>query len=430
MRTHIAKSIEDFQNIRELAEGETWKHARRFLERAPQNPFADHLRWLEDDGRPVACVQVFVHQYPIGRAQVGMCLPEYPFVPPELRGRGYFKKIMADLFGWMPESGYPLAYDHGVKGLYTSALGYAPGFHHCIVLIRVGDVLKLNAEGDADTPSEADLKAHESLFRRPFPLGRGMQCRDERWRPELDCVRVVRGCADREIRAFVVLGEAFAGRRPNSSAYGGFKPPEGDHVVTITDAWASDLAAAALLLRHVAEEAETLSYGWIRLNCRRDDPLARIAVLAGGELRWCAAQERDHTEKGEDVDSFCLVDLPLAVRQLLPELSERWRSSTGCAPEAILLRTDAGEVVLGLGRELTLLDSAPAGTPQVYLPRKAMTQAIIGYAAPTELCFLHAGCEIHESCCAAVDVLFEAREPHLIHEGYAFAGPNEFGLVP
>lgn len=96
MQVHIAKTIEDVRDVKELAEQETWAHARGFLAGAPTDPFADHLRWLEDDGRPVACVQVFLHQYAIGRAQMGMCLPEYPFVPPDRRGRGYFKRLMVD----------------------------------------------------------------------------------------------------------------------------------------------------------------------------------------------------------------------------------------------------------------------------------------------------------------------------------------------
>ncbi len=79
----------------------------------------------------------------------------------------------------------------------------------------------------------------------------------------------------------------------------------------------------------------------------------------------------------------------------------------------------------------TALDNRIGGdAPEVYLPRKAMTQAVIGYAAATEFDLLHEGCKIPERCRGAVDVLFEAREPHLIHEGYGFARPNDFGLIP
>jgi len=430
MRIHIARTLEDIQNVKELAEDETWKHARRFLGRAPKNPFADHLRWLEDDGRPVACVQVFSHQYPIGCAQVRMCLPEYPFVPPELRGRGHFKKLMAGLLEWMSESGYPLAYDHGMKGLYTSGIGYAPCFHHCMVLIRVEDALKLQAAGKAETPTGVEMTACEEIFRRPFPLGRGMQCRDERWRPKPECVRLVRDPANQEIRGFVVLGQVLVGRNPNGGGFARFKPPEGGKVLTITDSWALDGPVAALLLRTVAEEAAGPGFEWIRLNCRREDVLGRIAVLAGGELRWCAAQERDYTEKGEDVDAFYLADLRLAIEQLLPELNARWKRSKGDAPARVLLSTEDEEVILGLGCELTVLGKAAGEVPRVRLPRKAMTQAMMGYATPTELALIHEGCKIPAACRDVIDVLFEAREPHLIHEGYAFARASEFGLVP
>lgn len=129
MQIHIAKTLEEIQDVESLSKDKIWDHAHEFLANAPVDPFADHLRWLEADGHPVACVQIFLYQYPIGCAQIGMCLPEYPFVPPDLRGRSYFKHLMADLFDWMRKGGYPLAYDHGRKGLYTG-LGFAPCFHH------------------------------------------------------------------------------------------------------------------------------------------------------------------------------------------------------------------------------------------------------------------------------------------------------------
>ncbi len=59
-----------------------------------------------------------------------------------------------------------------------------------------------------------------------------------------------------------------------------------------------------------------------------------------------------------------------------------------------------------------------------------MTRALMGYATPTELSVIHAGCEVRSDCRAVVDVLFPARKPHVIHEGLAFAEPPEFGLVP
>ncbi len=429
MRTHVARTLADVENIKEFVEGKTCAHARRFLAGAPENPFADHLRWLEDDGRPVACVQVFVHQYPIGCAQMGMCLPEYPFVPPELRGRGYFKQLMTDLFDWMRKAGYPLAYDHGRKGLYTSAVGYAPCFHHCMVLLRVKDALNLHAAPVAEKPPQTEVEACEELFRQPFPLGRGLQCRDERWRPDAKCVRLVRA-DDEAIRAFAVLGEVWAGHLPNGGATAGFKPPEGNETLTVMDSWAADVAAAAGLLRAIAEEAKDLGFNWIRINCRRDDPLARVAVLTGGELRWCAAQERSYTDDGEDVDAFYLADLPLAVKQMLPELNTRWKRFASDAPSAIRLRTEDEEVALRLARELAIAGNAGTDAPCIHLPRKAMARAIMGYATPTELSLLHEGCDIPEACRIVLDALFIAREPHLFHEGYAFAKPHELGLVP
>ena len=221
MQIHIAKTIDDVARAPELAESETWGHARNFLKRVGKDPFADHLRWLEDDGRPVACVQIFLHQYPIGRATVGMCLPEYPFVPPELRGRGHFRRLMADLFQWMRGNGYPLAYSHGRKGLYTH-IGYAPCLHHCTVLIRIADAVKVQAPGRAEPATDGDVTANEALFRRPFPLGRGLQCRDEQWRPAPDCVRLATA-AGGEVRGFVVLGQVLvvvmaSGIRPAQQA--------------------------------------------------------------------------------------------------------------------------------------------------------------------------------------------------------------------
>jgi hypothetical protein len=166
------------------------------------------------------------------------------------------------------------------------------------------------------------------------------------------------------------------------------------------------------------------------LNGRRDDPLARVAVLAGGELRWSAAQERDHTQEGEDVDAFYLADLRLALEQLQPELNARWKKFTGDAPPVVRLRMEEEEVALGLNREVTVLDQVVSDAPCLRLPRQAMTRAIMGYATPTELSLLHEGCDVPAACRSVAEALFVAREPHLIHEGLAFAKPHQFGLVP
>jgi len=424
MQTHEAKTLEDIDDVGELRQDQTWEHARKFLAAAPDDPFADHLRWMEEDGHPIACVQVFLHQYPIGCAQVGMCLPEYPFVPPELRGRGYFKSLMADLFEWMREAGYPLAYDHGRKGLYTN-LGFAPCFHQCMVLVRVEDALKVQAPRHVDEATEADVEAHGDTFRGPHSLGRGLQCRDERWRPDPACVRVVWRPNRREIDGFVVTGEVMVGR-----GYAGLKPAEKGEMLTVTDARTEDAATAASLLRTVADEALVMGFSWLRVNCRRDDPLARLTVLAGGELRWHAAQERDCTEDGEDVDAFYLADLRLAIQQLLPEIRSRWQGTGARVPFSLVLSIEGQEIALRLDHDVTALKCAPAGAPRVHLPRPAMARAIMGYATPTELCLVHGDCNVAAECRGAVDALFPAREPHLMHENWAFATPEQFGLVP
>ncbi len=428
MQIHLAHTLDEVRDVEPLGSDDAWA-ARKFLEALPDDPSADHLRWLEDEGRPVACVQVFLHRYPIGQASLGVCLPEYPYVPPELRGRGYFKRLMADLLAWLPGAGYPLAYSHGRKGLY-SARGYAPCFHHCMVLIRVTDAARVQANGRAEQAGEADVAAHAELFRRPFPLGRGLQCRDERWRPDPACVRLVRAEAGAEIRGFAVLAQVIVGKQPDGGNFAAFAPVRADAIVTVTDAWAADLAAAAVLLRTVADEAAALGIEWIRINARRDDVLARLAVLAGGELRWSAAQERDCTESGEDVDAFYLADLRLALRQLLPELNARWRAFSGQAPPAVRLCMEEQAVGLSLQARLEVLDAGVDDAPCIRLPRKAMTRAVLGYASPAELSVLHDGCELPDSCRAVAEGLLPVREPHLIHENLAFAAPADFGLVP
>jgi len=257
-----------------------------------------------------------------------------------------------------------------------------------------------------------------------------MQCRDERWRPDPRCVRLVPGRDGAGLAGFIVAGRVFIGRRENGSAYAGFEPPEADEILTITDAWSADLVTAATLLKSAADEAQTLALKWVRINCRRTDPLARITVLAGGQLRWWAAQERDYTAEGEDVDAFYLADLRLAIEQILPELNARWKRFQANAPPAMRLCMDDERVGLWLRDGVVLLNGEAGAAPAVHLQRKAMTQAILGYGSPTELSLLYQGCQIPEECAQAVDALFPAREPHLIHEGTAFAGPGQFGLMP
>ena len=418
MQVHTAHTTEDIRHVTELMEGDTWAHARKFLAAAPHDPFADHLRWLSEDGHPIACVQVFLHQYPIGCARLGMALPEYPFVPPELRGRGYFKYIMGGLFEWLAGAGYPMVYDHGRKGLYTH-LGFAPCYHHCMVLIRVPDALRVEAKTRAKPATDEDIDASVDLFRAPFPLGRGLQCTDEGYRPSPRDVRVVRGRTDAGITGFA------------QACLGQLHPRvEADEVATVMASWAENVDAAAALLLSVAEDAQTAGLKWVRINCRRTDPLARIAVLAGGELRWHAAQERDHTEDGEDVDAFYVTSLRLAIEQLLPELKARLTRVPVVAPPALRLGMDSEDAALTLSPEPALLSDAPEESPRLELPRKAMTRAIMGYATPTELSLLHEGVAVPDECRDLADTLFPAREPHLIHEGLAFAKPPQLGLAP
>jgi len=405
MQVHEARTPDDIQHTDELRNDEVWEHARAFLSAAPGDPFADHLRWLEEDGRPVACVQVFLHRHPIGCAEVGMCLPEYPFVPPELRGRGHFKRVMADLHRWAAAHGHPFSYCHGRKGLYTG-IGYAPCMHHCTVLLRTADALRLRPPTHARPATAEDVAVNASLFRGPFPLGRGLQCRDEAWRPE--------------------PGHVLLAGTPDGFAVTGRKSSEG--VLDVTDAWAATAPAAAALVRAVADAALEAGCEWLRLNCRREDTLARLAVLAGGQLRWSAAQERAGTETAEDVDAFHLTDLRLALAQMLPELNRRWQQFGGQAPAGIVLAMEEESVALELGPEVAL--AGPTDGPTARLPRTAMTQALMGYATPTELSLLHEGCTLPPGCRAALNALFPATEPHLVHEETAFAGPDRFGIVP
>jgi hypothetical protein len=299
-----------------------------------------------------------------------------------------------------------------------------------MVLIRVADALRVQAPVRADLATAADMAAHEEEIRRPFPLGRGLQCRDEAWRPEPALVRLVRRAAGGGLTGFAVLGEIVLARRPDGSRSADLRGPAGGKVLLVTDSWAQDVGSAAALLRSVAEEARDLGYTWVLLSCRRDDVLARLSVLAGGELRWSAGQERDWSESGEDVDAFYLADLRLALEQMLPELNARWRECAGSAPAEICLSMEGDEVGVQLGPEVKLLDDPSLSILRVRLPRKAMTQAIVGYACPGELVALHEGCQVPEACSAALDALFVARQPHLVHEGLSFAGPERFGLVP
>jgi GNAT superfamily N-acetyltransferase len=411
MQIHTATTLEDVRQIDEFLEDATWDHARGFLEAAAGGPHADHLRWMEEDGQPVACVQVFLHRYPIGRATLGMCLPEYPFVPPALRGRGHFKRLMADLFGWCRENGCPLVYSHGRKGLYTG-LGYAPCYHHCMVLIRTADACRVLSPLEARVPTPDEVAAHAEALRRSHPLGRGLQCRDEDWTPDPAQCRFV--LADGGLMGSAVIADT----------------REGDTALTVTDARAAGSRAAASLLKAVAAQAESAGFGWLKLNCRRDDPLARMAVLAGGELRWSAGQERNWTDEGEDVDGFYLTDLRLALEQLLPELQARRQAFAGDAPSALRLVADDQTASLWLDGDVVLLNGEAPSAPAVRLPRKAMTQAVMGYAAPSELALLRPGCEVPPDCAGVADAIFPAREPHLIHENMAFAGMDELGLVP
>ncbi len=423
IEAHIARTIRDLAVQPQLADGEEWGHVRQFLTAAQHDPFADHLRWLSDGELPVASVQVFLHRYRIGQAEIGMCLPEYPFVPPLLRGRGYFKAIMSDLLQWMPGHGYPLAYDHGRKGLYTG-IGFAPCFHHALLIIRVEDAERLTSHLSTAAVSAAKVEANAKLFRVPHPLGRGLQCRDELWTPDAGRVRIVPAKDSAQPLGFIVFGggmlEPSAGPADSPAA----------RRLTVTDAWAETLPAAGALLLAAAKEAREVGCRWLRVSCRPEGHIARAGILAGGELRSFAAQERDHTSQGEDVDAFYLADLRLALEQLLPELNVRWRERGSTGATALGIQVDGEESWLALAGDVTTLEAPQSTGHLARLPRQAMAQAIMGYAAPSELQLIHSDCSIPERTAGILDVLFPATRPHLIHEGYAFADPDELGLVP
>jgi hypothetical protein len=431
LTTHVARSLDDIAYEHALAQEAEWEHARQFLLAAVDDPFADHLLWLSDGTQPVASVQVFLHRYAIGAAQVGMCLPEWPFVPPDLRGRGYFKEIMSRLISWMPGAGYPLAYDHGRKGLYTG-IGFAPCFHHGLLLIRTVDALRLPGRNGLHRPSSDQVARHALQLRSQHPLARGLTCRDESWVPDSGDVRFT-GDADGDgPTGIAVIGGGFLAPKvaEATDASGGASATHGPGILTVTDAWASDARTAAQLLRGLATEARQLGCEWLRINCRPTDTLARVGVLAGGEMRSCAAQERDHTKGGEDVDAFYLAGLAVAVEQLLPELNHRWQQSGVAGATALGLRVDDEEVWIALAGDVRILASPQSSGQVVELPRKAMTQAIMGYATPSELSLIHDACRIPARAATTMDVLFPATSPHIIHEEYAFARADHFGLVP
>jgi hypothetical protein len=205
----------------------------------------------------------------------------------------------------------------------------------------------------------------------------------------------------------------------------------GPDVLTVTDGRADDVGAAAALLHAAGVEADRAGASWLKINCRREDPIARMAVLAGGQLRWSAAQERRaRTDEAEDVDAFYLADLRLALQQLLPELKVRRSAHPRYAPDAVTLSVGSQSVTLDVADGVALAAEDGRGTPVVQMPPKAMTQAVLGYATPQELSLLHDGCRMPGECRELMEALFPAAEPCLPHEETAFAAPDRFGLVP
>jgi hypothetical protein len=91
---------------------------------------------------------------------------------------------------------------------------------------------------------------------------------------------------------------------------------------------------------------------------------------------------------------------------------------------------DEEEVWLALAGEVTVLEIPQSSGRVAELSRGSMTRAIMGYATPSELALVDADCRLPERAALALDVLFPATKPHLIHEGYAFASADELGRVP
>jgi len=87
----------------------------------------------------------------------------------------------------------------------------------------------------AEHADEADMAAEEELFRKPFPLGRGLQCRDEKWHPDPRCLRLVRGPESGQVSGFIVTGQPVFGRKPEGGRFVDFEPPKGGDVLNVTD---------------------------------------------------------------------------------------------------------------------------------------------------------------------------------------------------
>jgi predicted acetyltransferase len=180
--------------------------------------------------------------------------------------------------------------------------------------------------------------------------------------------------------------------------------PESFHIgeVMARDSQAADAMVAAIQLWASEVAADK---GAIEIVGPPEGPMAHAAANAGGIFVARYSWEGEFMAR--------VLDAARLFHQLQPELSERVRRARLGYEGPVLVRTEEGEVRIGVSPEGVTLDPAPGGADLVVdLPQSTLARLALGAFETSDL-LVRLPNRVPDEAVAVLEVLFPRRHPHI-----------------
>ncbi|MGQ9681765.1 MAG: GNAT family N-acetyltransferase [Anaerolineae bacterium] len=356
----------------------------------------EFTRYIEADGQVVSALLLRHERWLLDGATLDAGLVENVLTHPDYRRRGLFTALLNDSLALLRAEGYPLAAIHGDAALHAR-FGFSPVRYQVEVTLPAERAVALPATGRARPFAPADLGDLAALYDATYAALAAVQERTAgvwQWLlPDLGDVVVMEGAAG------PIAGYARVEQRAVL------------HKLRVTEAAAADGRAAQALLAILGNRARREGLETLYLPLSFEHPLARTALLAGGQVHL-AGPSMPGSHWGH-ADQARVLDLRAALQALAPTLNRRLATSRYAGWTGTLaLDTESGgatlELTAGGVRTSPERDAAPAVA--VYLPSALLAPLLLGTYSAQELA-AQPGVRVTAPVLALLGALFPARWP-------------------
>lgn len=356
----------------------------------------EFTRFIEVDSR-IACAALLRHdRLLIDGAALDAGFVENILTHPSQRRRGLFTALLNDCLRFLREERFPLCWLHGPASLYAP-FGFAPVRYQAQATVPAELAARLPLAGRARPFTPDDLGDVAALYAATYA---GLPTSEERtagvwhWRlPTMDDVTILEDLAGR------VAGYAWVSQKAVRAK-----------LRVIEAAVAPDGRAAQSLLAILGARARAEGLPTVYLALAPDHPLARAAVVAGGEARLAGpivpGSRWGHADQAQ------VLDLAAALDALAPALARRLAASAYAGWQGnIAIDTERGSASLKIGP--SAIEAAPRnGVTQgvLRLPGDLLAPLLLGTYGATEMA-AQPGFQAPEPLLALLGVLFPPRWP-------------------